>query len=888
MKLILYLTFIFCVNFLYAQRNMTFTINTQVNRKPISPYIFGANEYKADSKNLINISQNRFGGNRTTAYNWETNYSNAGNDYINNNDNWLLDETELSQALYGSISGAVVQAMSDTIVKGGGVPMVTLQAAGYVAADANGEVTCIAPCNRWVPVYANKPGKNYIYPPDKTDNAVYLDEQVNWLINRYGTAENGGVKFYQIDNEPDIWFGTHSLIRPVVPTPTQLGAITEEYAKMIRSLDPSAIIFGYVGTGAWGIENWIKGTEFLADMKTRSDNAGMRLMDVFDIHYYQGEMYNVTSNKAWNYLQASRILWDSTFYFDGAWGLPGNYKEAAKILRRYKTYINDNYSGTKLALSEWNTLLAETSIYDGLCSVDILGVFINEDVYAANHFNNMSGYTKSAFKLYRNYDENKSTIGDIRVDAKASDYINASIYSSVESNNSDKVLHMIIINKDTLQSLNGTFIINGTKSYKSGKVYYFDNTSQEIKNGTEIVNITNNTFNYSIPVFAAAHMVLYTDDACLIPVLGSSQDLCNSTELTLSSSIDDIRYSYVWEKNDILLPKESSNQLKIYKNGKYKVIVKADGCEDKFSEVVITSELLNVADITICKGEEASLKVNGNQMYSWAADAQFTDIVSTSNPFTTTLLNSKDYFVKQTDLYNYILGPVALNGLETWSIGPADVSQDDKAYTLSVLQPITFKSVDVNPNNDNTTVVIRVYNASGFDKSATIPGVNKGLNTVNVNIDLPIGDYVVDLVGTNNSMNLEALNGSYPYTESGIITVNAIKQWAETRAGFFYNWTFTKPYTCAPAKVKVNVEDCASIETAENSSMSIVPNPTTESFLLQANRQTNIQVYTLLGAKLIDNTINDNYSFGNNFAKGIYIVKLINGVENKIMKVVKN
>lgn len=889
MKTIIFFLFIALSQCLYAQRNMQFTINTQSIRKPISPYIFGANEYKADSKNRINSSQNRFGGNRTTAYNWETNFSNAGADYINNNDNWLYGEVEINQSTWSSTSGAIVQAMNDTILKGGGVPMVTLQAAGYVAADANGQVTCTAPCNRWIPVYANKPGKNYIYPPDLTDNAVYMDEQVSWLINRYGTANQGGVKFYQIDNEPDIWFTTHALIRPTLPTPTQLGAITEEYAKMIRTMDPSAEIFGFVGTGAWGIENWIKGAEFLADMKARSDKAGMRLMDVFDIHYYQGEMYNVTTNKAWNYLQGSRILWDSTFYFAGAWGLPGNYKEAAKLLRRYKSYISSNYPNTKLAITEWNTQIPTSSVYDGLVGVDILGVFINEDIYAANHFNNTSGYTQSAFKLYRNYDENKSTIGNMRVYAKASDYINASIYASVDSTTSDKELHLILINKDTLQAIQGTFTINSLKNYSHAKVFYFDNTSQQIKSGTDISSISNNTFNYTLPVYAAAHLILYSDDACLMPVLGPEQNLCNSTEITLNTNIDDTRYSFVWKKNNAIIPNANAAQLSISQKGKYSVVASASGCADKLSEIDISSDLLDAPDVTICKGETASLKVNGTYAYQWSTDKNMTTVVSTANPYLTAPTTASDYYVTQTNAYTYVMGPTATGSGETWSIGPADLSGDDKAYTISVVQPLTFTSVGVNPANNNTNVVIRVYNTIGFNKSVTINGVSKGLQQVNVNMELPVGDYVVDLVGSSNSMNLEATEGAYPYTQNKVITVNAIKPWAETRKGFFYNWTFSKPYTCAPAKVHVDVETCSGLQTDElTTSHTITPNPSTSAFTLSVNRQTQVEVFSLLGKKLLETTVNSTYTFGDELPAGIYLIRLSAGGSVKTTKLVKN
>jgi len=54
-------------------------------KQPISPYIYGTNQpdWRSHSKHL---TLTRWGGNRITAYNWETNASNAGSDWQHQND----------------------------------------------------------------------------------------------------------------------------------------------------------------------------------------------------------------------------------------------------------------------------------------------------------------------------------------------------------------------------------------------------------------------------------------------------------------------------------------------------------------------------------------------------------------------------------------------------------------------------------------------------------------------------------------------------------------------------------------------------------------------------------------------------------------------------------
>src|SRR6478609_5525622 len=69
--------------------SVQFTANTTQNVKAISPYIYGMNFFNGST--LDNpVTLDRLGGNRWTGYNWETNASNAGTDYNNQSDNYLV------------------------------------------------------------------------------------------------------------------------------------------------------------------------------------------------------------------------------------------------------------------------------------------------------------------------------------------------------------------------------------------------------------------------------------------------------------------------------------------------------------------------------------------------------------------------------------------------------------------------------------------------------------------------------------------------------------------------------------------------------------------------------------------------------------------------------
>ena len=74
---------------------MNISVNLNGEKKSISPYIYGINEY-GDAKNLKDVTAGsmRQGGNRYTGYNWETNYSNAGSDWHNSSDTNIADDTD--------------------------------------------------------------------------------------------------------------------------------------------------------------------------------------------------------------------------------------------------------------------------------------------------------------------------------------------------------------------------------------------------------------------------------------------------------------------------------------------------------------------------------------------------------------------------------------------------------------------------------------------------------------------------------------------------------------------------------------------------------------------------------------------------------------------------
>src|SRR2546430_8759310 len=84
--------------------DVTITIDP-AKTKLISPYIYGINFYNGVSGAPVLLTFDRAGGNRWTAYNWESNASNAGSDYFYQNDGYLSSSNVPAEALRSFIAG---------------------------------------------------------------------------------------------------------------------------------------------------------------------------------------------------------------------------------------------------------------------------------------------------------------------------------------------------------------------------------------------------------------------------------------------------------------------------------------------------------------------------------------------------------------------------------------------------------------------------------------------------------------------------------------------------------------------------------------------------------------------------------------------------------------
>ena len=504
----------------------TIEIDVKSNVHSISPYIYG--------------TAARWGGNRSTSYNWENNASNGGNDAKFTSDNFYDYSGSTVPAL------PILNATKDADSKGQ-YNLVSLQAAGYVAADKNGIVSeeQAAPSERWKPISFHK-SEPYTLTPDPKDDTVYIDELVHYLSAKLGRAGDGGVSAYAIDNEPYLWSQTHARLHPQKTTPEELIEKTVGLSKVIRELAPGADIygpmfFGWTDAYHWGMDNqewktiynlsrregytntyaWFV-DYYLDTLRKVEEATGHRSIDAIAFHWYPESYGKITRKRVVDLdnvaspseliaedmiearLQAPRALWDSKYQYYGADGQRSyvDIQGGKAIIQKIKKSINNFYPGTKIAFTEFE-YDAEDHWSGGLSLVDVLGVLGREDVYLACKWDVFKSYSKAAYNLYLNYDGNGAKFGNTSVYAMQSDTVSLSSFASLDD---DGNLHIIIVNKTNTVQKTKINIANGI--YENGIVYGFGEATSNILQLERISNIENSSFNYDVPTYSAVHIIL--------------------------------------------------------------------------------------------------------------------------------------------------------------------------------------------------------------------------------------------------------------------------------------------------------------------------------------------------------------------------------------------
>ncbi|MCC6730425.1 MAG: glycoside hydrolase family 44 protein [Chthonomonadales bacterium] len=467
-------------------------VDVSADRRRIDPAIYGMAFASESHLRDLRLGSNRWGGNPNTRYNWEGNFWNKARDWKFWN---YADDAP------GDRTPAIVADRFVAANRAAGVPVVfTIPTIGWVARNGDNSTYSVdVPPRGGLPVrpgseairgydpaanrkrtsvrsFARKRGA-YAFPPDLGDGVVYQDEFVHHLVRKFGHASEGGVRYYAMDNEPDLWAATHTDVHPVAPGYDELLSRFLDYGTAVKAVDPSASITGPVSWGWTGYVhsprdavagNWGGRPDrrahgdmefvpwFLSQVRRHDARAGRRTLDVLDVHFYpqaagvfQGETDALTNALR---LRSTRALWDPA-YRDESW-----IGEAVRLVPRLREWARRHYPGTKVAITEWNWG-ADGTVNGGLAVAECLGIFGREGLDLANYWTvpaaGSPGY--NAFKLYRNPDGRGRGFGDVSVRARSQAPSAISCFASIDTRTGDLVT--MLLNKLPDRSLRASMAL---------------------------------------------------------------------------------------------------------------------------------------------------------------------------------------------------------------------------------------------------------------------------------------------------------------------------------------------------------------------------------------------------------------------------------------------
>ena len=343
----------------FAQ-NVTISINATQNKRLISPYIYGKNEGFDKPAQFYKDAGLRFsrmnGGNNATGYNWRKKIT-VHPDWYNNvyATDWDANAQNIA-ANYPDMQG-----------------MFAFQLLGRVASNTNNNFNDWAynQSQYWSGVGQNLAGGGT--PDPNGGSKALVDGDINlftqlWpadssvgILNHWFGANGLGLNqsqflYWNMDNEVDIWSGTHDY---AMPTQISASAFMDHYielAKKAKALYPGIKLCGPVATSEWQWYKWsnesiyINGRYypwieyFIKRLGDEYKATGIKLVDVLDIHNYP--WYNSDDAAA---LQGHRIYYDTTYDYPGSNGIKtstggwDNTLTKQYIFKRINDWLNEHF-----------------------------------------------------------------------------------------------------------------------------------------------------------------------------------------------------------------------------------------------------------------------------------------------------------------------------------------------------------------------------------------------------------------------------------------------------------------------------------------------------------------------------------------------------------------
>lgn len=452
------------------------TISPEAPRLPISPLIYGVNFNSFDPAPKLPWPVRRWGGNATTRYSWVDDVANRAHDWYFLN----IPEPHPNPELLPH--GSLADRFIDETRAAGGEALITLPTIGWTPVDrerrAGFAVDKYGPqqdencqelpggrcAGNGVRLDGSKITGNDPFDTSRKTGADFVTGWMGHIASRVGTAGQGGVRFFALDNEPILWNSSHRDVHPDPVTYDELWQRTLGYAPAIKAQDPNAQIFGPV-TWGWcdlfgsAADNCTTGPDraahgdmpllewYLKQVGEYEKANGVRLVDWVDIHYYpQAPAVTLSDNElptvAARRLRSLKNLYDPA-YVDESW-----IEQPVNLIPRVKGWIANRLPGAKLAITEYNWG-NDDGLTSALAQAEALAIFGREGVDLATRWlePRANSLAEKAFRLYLDYDGQGSRLTGQSVKTVSSNVDAVGAYTIWADPSATKTVYVLLFNK---------------------------------------------------------------------------------------------------------------------------------------------------------------------------------------------------------------------------------------------------------------------------------------------------------------------------------------------------------------------------------------------------------------------------------------------------------
>jgi hypothetical protein len=520
----------------FSAQTVTIQVDVNKNRNTISPYIYGRNNSVTDQPGtpitsatwkMMRAAGLRMtrenGGNNATKYNWRKKIS-SHPDWYNNvyNHDWDYAAKSLADSMPG------VQGMW------------AFQLDGYAASNLNNNFNDWAynQSNYWPGVCQNLAGGGVVNPNGSCTATtpgninLYLetwtaDSTTAILDHWFGTGGLGlnknNIKYWSMDNEPDIWSGTHDDVFATQPTAENFMQLYFAVAKKARAKYPAIKLCGPVPASEWqwyawnnvkisyngGSYTWLE--YFIKRCAEEQTASGVRLLDVIDIHSYPNDTVNA------NIVQLHRIYFDTVYAYPGANGVKTtaasgwdnnitNENVFGRCSKWLTQYMGPN-NGVNFSVSEYGSTNTNANVTANSYA-SILGTFGQHNVEYFTPWYWYPGMWET-LHLYSRYAKTTSVQGTSSNEQDVSAYpsVNASGDSMTVMlvNRSLSATHSTTVNLSHFTVANGTYSTLQLHSLPATETFV-SHTSNALHAGT--ATVSSNSLTVSLPPLSTTAVIL--------------------------------------------------------------------------------------------------------------------------------------------------------------------------------------------------------------------------------------------------------------------------------------------------------------------------------------------------------------------------------------------